>query len=233
MLKFDSCAACDRGRPPGEARVELERPTGAMKHDLIRAGSSEREPSSPLSGDPRSPKLNWSTETERFFVLSMTKVISRGLVLLAGLVAVQGAADPDPRVPTVTVQTDPRLLRIKQFFLEHDCPAHVYAEDFLHAADQHNLDWRLLPSLSFVESSGGKDAHNNNMFGWDNCKQAFRSSREGIYRVASQLGRSKTYRNKSLGTILKLYNPREEYKTRVFAVMNELGPADLLPAGGV
>jgi hypothetical protein len=162
----------------------------------------------------------------------MTRMISRGLILVAGLVAVQGAADPDPRIPTVTVQTDPRLIRIKQFFLQRDCPAHVYAEDFLHAADQHNLDWRLLPSLSFVESTGGKDAHNNNMFGWDNCNSAFRSSREGIYRVASQLGRSKLYRNKSIATILKLYNPRDEYKLRVIAVMDQLGPANLITVGG-
>jgi len=162
----------------------------------------------------------------------MTRALSRGLVVIAGLLASQSAADPDPRPADMAINnTDPRLIRVKQFFLDRDCPAHVYAEDFISAADQHNLDWRLLPSLSFIESGGGKEAHNNNMFGWDNCKQRFRSSREGIYRVAARLGTSRIYRNKSLDQMLRYYNPRREYSLAVKAVMNNLGPANLVPEG--
>jgi hypothetical protein len=153
-------------------------------------------------------------------------------VVIAGLLATQSAADPDPRPADMAINnTDPRLIRVKQFFLDRDCPAHIYAEDFISAADQHNLDWRLLPSLSFIESGGGKEAHNNNMFGWDNCKQRFRSSREGIYRVAARLGTSKIYRNKSVDQMLRFYNPRREYSVAVKAVMNGLGPANLVPEG--
>jgi hypothetical protein len=161
----------------------------------------------------------------------MTKAISRGLVLVAGLLAVQGTADPGSRLPEVATPTDPRLLRIKQYFLERDCPAHVYAEDFVTAADQNNLDWRLLPSLSMVESTGGKASRNNNMFGWDNGDTRFRTSREGIYRVASRLNRSHLYRNKNLDGLLRTYNPRPEYRTAVMAVMEQLGPLDLVPEG--
>jgi len=159
----------------------------------------------------------------------MTKAISRGLVLVAGLLAAQGTADPDSRLAEITVPTDPRLLRIKQYFLERDCPAHVYAEDFVTAADQNNLDWRLLPSLSMIESTGGKASRNNNMFGWDNGDTGFRSSREGIYRVASRPNGSRLYRNKSLDAMLRTYNPRSEYRTAVKAVMTELGPEELVP----
>lgn len=162
----------------------------------------------------------------------MTKAISRGIVVFAGLLAAQAPADPDPRPADMAVnRTDPRLIRIKQFFLERDCPAHVYAADFILAADAHNLDWRLLPSLSFIESGGGKEAYNNNMFGWDNCKKRFRSSREGIYGVASRLATSSIYRNKSLDQVLIRYNPRPTYSVAVKAVMNSLGPADLAPEG--
>ena len=162
----------------------------------------------------------------------MTKAFSRGLVLFAGLLAAQGTADPDPRpVETTAIPTDPRLLRIKQYFLERDCPAYAYAEDFVVAADQHNLDWRLLPSLSMVESTGGKATQNNNMFGWDNCNIRFQSSREGIYKVAARLGRSTLYRNKDVDQMLKVYNPRSEYKDKVKLVMRQLGPADLAPEG--
>ncbi len=162
----------------------------------------------------------------------MTKALSRGLVVIAGLLAGQTAADPDPRPADMAVsKTDPRLIRVKQFFQERDCPAQVYAADFITAADQHELDWRLLPSLSFIESGGGKVAYNNNMFGWDNCKLKFRSTREGIYRVASKLGKSRMYRKKNVDQVLKLYNPRREYTKAVKAVMSQLGPAELAPAG--
>lgn len=153
--------------------------------------------------------------------------------MVAGLLATTMPADPDPGPADSIVKTDPRLTRIKQFFFERECPAHMFAEDFVAAADQHDLDWRLLPSLSMVESTGGKESVNNNMFGWDNCKERFRSNRDGIYRVASRLGNSRLYRNKSLDEILRTYNPRVEYATRVKAVMSMLGPAELAPAEGL
>lgn len=155
------------------------------------------------------------------------------MIMVAGLLASTMPADPDSGPADFIVKTDPRLTRIKQYFLERDCPAHMFAEDFVVAADQHDLDWRLLPSLSMVESTGGKESVNNNMFGWDNCKERFRSNRDGIYRVASRLGNSRLYRNKSVDQILRTYNPRSEYAIRVKAVMTTLGPADLVPAGGL
>lgn len=162
----------------------------------------------------------------------MTKAISRGLVLVAGLLASNGIADPDSRLQSATAaQTDPRTIRIKQYFLERDCPAHVYAADFVQAAELNDLDWRLLPSISMVESTGGKLAPNNNMFGWDNCDIRFDSNREGIYRVAERLRSSPFYRGKELDGILKTYNPRKEYAPAVKAVMAQLGPANLAPAG--
>jgi hypothetical protein len=162
----------------------------------------------------------------------MTKTVSRGLVIVAGLLALPGAADPDPRVLAEAItQTDPRLLRIQEYFRERNCPASDYAEDFLRAAAQHNLDWRLLPSLSMIESTGGKEAHNNNMFGWDNCRIRFRTTREGIYRVAARLARSGYYRGKNVDQVLQTYNPRPMYAERVKQVMAELGPSTLVPAG--
>jgi hypothetical protein len=162
----------------------------------------------------------------------MTKAISRGLVLIAGLLASHGVADPDFHIAENPAQsTDPRLIRLKHYFLERDCPAHVYAGDFILAADQNDLDWRLLPSISMVESTGGKATKNNNMFGWDNANHRFVSHREGIYRVAARLRHSHFYRNKDLDGILNTYNPRKEYADRVKAVMAQLGPAQLAPEG--
>lgn len=160
----------------------------------------------------------------------MTKMISRGLVLAAGILSLTGPADPDSRLSDSVSQTDPRYARLQKYFGERDCPAQHLAADFIQAADRHNLDWRLLPSLSIVESSGGKTLKNNNMFGYDNCNTKFGSLREGIYFVADRLANGSFYREKNLDAVLRTYNPTAEYAPRVKAIMRELGPALLQPA---
>jgi hypothetical protein len=91
------------------------------------------------------------------------------------------------------------------------------------AADQNQLDWRLLPSISMVESSGGKVYTNNNVFGWDSCRERFTSVRAGIHFVAAQLGRSRRYKGKDIDSKLQMYNPLPEYSQRVKAVMRSIG----------
>lgn len=162
----------------------------------------------------------------------MTKSFSRGLVLAAGLLASPALADPDPIPAEAISRKDPRWILVKQFFLDNAAPAHVYADDFLIAADRNGLDWRLLPSLSIMESGGGRAARNNNMFGWDNCRVRFRTVKDGIYRVASMLRTSPFYKKKtSTEQILWTYNPRKAYYKKVRALMAQLGPADMVPVG--
>lgn len=156
----------------------------------------------------------------------MTRSFSRGLVVAAGLLAAPALADPDPIHVKLIPQADARWKAIKEFFQKNNSPAQEYAADFLVAADQNKLDWRLLPSLSLIESGGGKEARNNNIFGWGNCKISFRDTREGIYQVADRLRNSYLYKGKdNLEKILWTYNPRKEYVKQVLAVMNRLGPA--------
>ena len=129
-------------------------------------------------------------------------------------------------------RADARWILIRQFFEKNNAPADEYAKDFLIAADQNGLDWRLLPSLSLIESGGGKSARNNNIFGWGNCKVRFRTTREGIYQVASRLKNSILYKGKgSVDEMLWTYNPRQEYVQQVIAVMNRLGPVVPVSAG--
>jgi hypothetical protein len=79
-----------------------------------------------------------------------------------------------------------------------------------------------------IESSGGKQFKNNNVFGWDSARENFSSVRAGIHYVASKLARSKLYRDKDLNGKLQTYNPLPEYAHRVKAVMQALDPDDEL-----
>ena len=90
---------------------------------------------------------------------------------------------------------------------------------------------RLLPSISMIESTGGKEARNNNMFGWDNGNVRFSTNRDGIHRVASRLAESRYYKGKTLDQTLRTYNPVGEYGKKVKLVMAQLGPANLAPSG--
>ena len=98
------------------------------------------------------------------------------------------------------------------------------AQDFVNAADDNQLDWRLLPSISVVESGGGKMARNNNIFGWANGTEFFPTIRSSIHEIAFKLGRSSLYRNRDSVGKLRLYNPNTTYIDSVVAVMNRIAP---------
>jgi hypothetical protein len=104
------------------------------------------------------------------------------------------------------------------------------AQDFLKAADSHGLDWRLLPSISLVETGAGRDAKNNNIFGWDSGRKAYSSVRQAIYHVASRLASSKLYENKNLDQLLATYNPVPQYADRVKSVMSQFNSLEPLRA---
>ena len=149
----------------------------------------------------------------------------RDFLLVAGLLIAPCGISLRQYQPNPTVDAkDPRLSRLIRFFGDRGCPLRAAALDFLIAADQNHLDWRLLPSISMIESSGGKDFKNNNVFGWGSSREGFPSVRAGIHFVASKLAKSKLYRGKNLESKLQTYNPLPDYVGRVKAVMRSLGP---------
>jgi hypothetical protein len=148
----------------------------------------------------------------------------KDFLLVAGLLAAPASVSVQQYNASPTVkQSDPRLSLLQKFFGDRACPLRDSAKDFLIAADQNHLDWRLLPSISIIESSGGKDYTNNNVFGWGSCKEKFTSVRAGIHYVAAQLGKSRRYKGKDIDSKLQIYNPVPEYSQRVKAVMRAIG----------
>jgi len=119
-------------------------------------------------------------------------------------------------------QADPRLQRLLYFFETYECPARDHAEEFLFAADLHGLDWRLLPSIAFVETGGGKTARGNNLFGWDSGRSEFPSVPDGIHWVAWRLANSKLYAGKPADAVLRTYNPHPRYAGLVKLVMKQI-----------
>ena len=148
------------------------------------------------------------------------KTVSQGLFVFAGLLATPVMTKVHlPAIPAPSQPVDSRIVRLQHFLRARDCPISKYAADFVHVADRYDLDWRLLPSISMIESSGGKAYMKNNIFGWASCREGFPSIRAGINIVASRLAKSKLYRNKDVDAILRTYNPNEDYAGRVKYVM--------------
>ena len=160
---------------------------------------------------------------------------SKQLMIIAGLIALpitgrleKMNAEPAPKQPVTepspAVKMDVRAVRLTAFFSKLHCPITYLAKDFIEAADDNSLDWRLLPSISVIESGGGKAARNNNLFGWDNGNQLFPTLRAGINQVAFKLGKSALYRNRDSEAKLRIYNPDANYARTVLDVMNRISP---------
>ena len=156
----------------------------------------------------------------------MMKLITSGMFVV-GIAAVPVAISPRQMpAPAPDHRKDPRLETLRTFFRNADCPAAEYAAAFLEAADHNELDWRLLPSLSYVESTGGKSARHNNLFGWNSGRAEFSSAIASIHAVGYRLSHSELYKDKELDKLLSTYNPNVEYGRKVKSVMRRIAPSE-------
>jgi hypothetical protein len=156
----------------------------------------------------------------------MKKLVSRGVVFFAGAVFLPVATQQLPAYELVGRRPDPRLENLRRFFAGFGCPALAYAPAFLDAADSFSLDWRLLPSLSYVESTGGKASQGNNFFGWDSGRARFASPVAAIRAVAARLSEGPRYQGKTLDQKLAMYNPVPGYAHKVKSIMRQIAPSE-------
>jgi hypothetical protein len=164
----------------------------------------------------------------------MREGLSRGAMVIGGILILSTLTHPSHLLPRPDIRAqpdpppDPRLARLTAFFKSMGSPLAELAQEFLLAADRYDLDWRLLPSISVVESSGGRRCRGNNIFGWDSGQQVFSSVGAAIHTVADRLANSTIYRNKDLPDVLETYNGRAEYAVLVQSVMERVDPDDPL-----
>jgi hypothetical protein len=175
-------------------------------------------------------KLGYGRSGKGLPFASKQMMVALGILVLPMGVCLEKAGSapavkaPEKPARVATADSDPRTVRLKQFFASLHCPVSYLSAEFVRAADENGLDWRLLPSISVIESGGGKAYKNNNLFGWANGDYLFPTLKSGIHEVAFKLGKSRIYRNRDVLAKLHLYNKNEDYATNVMTVMNRISP---------
>ncbi len=125
---------------------------------------------------------------------------------------------------------------IDNYYKTRNMPLYGYGRKMVEEAEKNDLDWRLIPAISVIETTGGRHLcknpkAGNNPFGWGSCRIGFKSFDEAIEKIALNLGGNnpKTahhYEGKTTLEIINKYNPPSivpDYSKKIFKVMNTLG----------
>lgn len=99
---------------------------------------------------------------------------------------------------------DKRVQILEDFLKYYQSPLVNFAPFFIQMADKYQLDWRLVPAITGVESSFGKHIPFNsyNAYGWDNGNYVFASWEESIEKVTATL--KEKYVNRGLDNPKKI-----------------------------
>ncbi len=129
--------------------------------------------------------------------------------------------------PAVTIRIavaapDPRIARLERFFHVYHCPAPYHVSDYLRAADDYQLDYRLLPAISIRETLCGVEETQNNLWGFRNGQVGFPSVEDGIEFLAHRLAEHVYYKGKTLQQKLFTYNPLPAYPGEVTRIMSQI-----------
>lgn len=125
---------------------------------------------------------------------------------------------------------------IDNYYKTRNMSLYGYGRKMVEEAEKNDIDWRLIPAISVIETTGGRHLcknpkAGNNPFGWGSCKIGFKSFDEAIEKIALNLGGNnpKTahhYDGKTTLEIINKYNPPSivpDYSKKIFKVMNTLG----------
>lgn len=132
----------------------------------------------------------------------MTLFVFSARDICAQEIAVSGSASP--KVEQNSQAFDYRVENLRNFLLKFNSPLAPYAQDFVTYADANGLDYRLVPSISGVESTFGKAIPSNsfNAYGWANGNYSFTSWSDSIGVVSATIRTE--YIEKGATTISKI-----------------------------
>jgi hypothetical protein len=133
-------------------------------------------------------------------------------------------------MPAVPVQKDdPRIHVLQKFLAERNSPLADYADTFVAEADKNNIDWKLLPAISGVESTFGLAIPANSYNGWGfgiygTNTRYFASWKDAIVTISKAL--REDYMNKWGATdvyaIGRIYAASPTWASRVVNFMDQI-----------
>lgn len=101
-------------------------------------------------------------------------------------------------------EADTRVEKLTEFLKAYGSPLAPYAQQFVDSADKYRLDWKLVPAITGVESTFGKQipAGSYNAYGWANGVYYFQSWEQSIELVSKTL--KEKYAERGLDTPAKM-----------------------------
>ena len=105
---------------------------------------------------------------------------------------------------STNIQSDIRVEKLRVFLTRYDSPLTPFAQDFVELADKYQIDWRLVPAITGVESTFGKQIpyHSYNAYGWNNGNYYFKSWEDSVTIVTKAL--KEKYYNRGLDNPYKI-----------------------------
>jgi len=102
------------------------------------------------------------------------------------------------------IKADFRVAKLQAFLARYDSPLTSYAQVFIDVADEYQIDWKLVPAITGVESTFGKQIPYNsyNAYGWNNGNYYFKSWEDSL-KIISKALREK-YFDRGLDTPYKI-----------------------------
>lgn len=120
---------------------------------------------------------------------------------------------------------DKRAEILACFLAKYKSPLVPYASQFIEAADAYGLDWRLVPAITGLESTFGRQipAGSYNAYGWANGAYYFNSWEESIWHVNRIL--KEKYVDRGAVTVWqvgKIYAASPTWASRVASFMEKI-----------
>ncbi len=154
------------------------------------------------------------------FFIPQTAQAQENRLVMAGISAV---------LKNEVIEPDERAEKLTALLEKYDSPLVPYAEDFVAMADKHQIDWRLLPAITGVESTFGRQIpyHSYNAYGWNNGHYRFQSWENSIEIVSKAL--KEKYYDRGLDNPYKIgpvyAPPSSTWAKRVNAFMERIEPS--------
>jgi len=164
----------------------------------------------------------------------MNKIIMLALLLLAVSITPTKTFAKSPttnfsaqlaKADTDSSDTDKRVVALENIFAKYNSPLKGQAKHYVYYADMHNIDWKLLPAISGLESTFARFMMpgSHNAYGWGGGHIYFKSWEEGIDKISHAL--RKNYYDRGADTIYEIgpiYAEATHWPSTVTRFANEI-----------